>query len=117
MSEKSHHIVSPGLYAVILITLLICTLLTVLAATKDLGRMNIVVALAIATFKASLVILFFMHARYIKGRTQLVIVAGFFWLAIMLSLTLSDYTTRQPEPTPPPAGTVQLQPAVHMLHG
>ena len=116
MSEKSHHIVSPGLYAAILITLLICTILTVLAATKDLGRFNIVVALAIATFKASLVILFFMHARYIKGRTQLVIVAGFFWLAIMLSLTLTDYTTRQPEPSPPPTGSVQLQPAAHLAH-
>lgn len=95
----SEHIVSPKMYAAILTALLVGTLVTVLAATKDFGPWNIVIALAIATVKASLVILYFMHARYIKGRTQLVIVAGFFWLAIMLSLTLVDYTTRHHEPS------------------
>jgi cytochrome c oxidase subunit 4 len=95
----SEHIVSPKIYAVILFALLIGTLLTVAAALRDFGPWNIVIALAIATFKATLVILFFMHARYVKGRTQLVVISGFFWLAIMLSLTLVDYTTRRPEPS------------------
>jgi cytochrome c oxidase subunit 4 len=95
----SEHIVSPKIYAAILIALLFFTLLTVGAALEDFGPWNIVIALAIATVKASLVVLFFMHARYVKGRTQLVIVAGFFWLAIMLSLTLVDYTTRHQEPS------------------
>ena len=44
------------------------------------GRFNIVVALAIATLKATLVVLFFMHAKYSPKRTKLVIMAGIFWL-------------------------------------
>ena len=43
-------------------------------------------------------VLYFMHARYSPKRTQLVIVCAVFWLAIMLALTMSDYSTRQPEP-------------------
>jgi len=61
--------------------------------------MNVVIALGIATTKASLVILFFMHGKYSARRTKLVIVSGFFWLAIMLGLTLADYSTRHQEPS------------------
>ncbi|HET9803776.1 MAG TPA: cytochrome C oxidase subunit IV family protein [Candidatus Acidoferrum sp.] len=100
MSEKSeHHVVSPLLYFGILCALLAGTVLTVWAATIDLKQWNIVLALLIATTKMSLVILFFMHGKYSPRRTQLVIISGFFWLAIMLGLTLMDYTTRHPEPS------------------
>jgi cytochrome c oxidase subunit 4 len=100
VSENSqHHVVSPKLYAAILAALLVGTWLTVQAAKIDLGRWNIVLALVIATIKMSLVILFFMHGKYSPRRTQLVIISGFFWLAIMLGLTLADYTTRHPEPS------------------
>ena len=88
------HIVSPTTYAVIIITLLCLTAATVGAAYINLGRFNIVVALAIATLKATLVVLFFMHAKYSPKRTQLVIIAGIFWLAILLFMTMSDYETR-----------------------
>jgi cytochrome c oxidase subunit IV len=99
MAEHSEHIVSPKIYAAVLTALLVGTYLTVQAAKVDLGRLNIVVALTIATIKMSLVILFFMHGKYSSRRTQLVIVAGFFWLAIMLGLTLQDYSTRHAEPS------------------
>ncbi len=99
MSENGHHVVSPKIYALILGFLLLGTWLTVQAAKIDLGRWNIVLALFIATLKMTLVILFFMHGKYSPKRTQLVIVSGFFWLAIMLGLTLMDYTTRHPEPS------------------
>ena len=68
--------------------------LTVWAAFRNFGPFNIVIALAIASFKATLVVLYFMHARYSPRRTHLVIVSSVFWLAIMLALTLSDYSTR-----------------------
>jgi cytochrome c oxidase subunit IV len=97
--HSEHHIVSPKLYAVVLAALLIGTVLTVQAAKIDLGRMNIVLALAIAVTKMTLVILFFMHGKYSAKRTKLVIISGFFWLAIMLGLTLADYTTRHAEPS------------------
>jgi len=91
----SEHIVSPKIYLVIFLTLMAGTAITVWAAFHNFGKFNIVIALAIATFKATLVVLYFMHARYSPKRTQLVIVCSVFWLAIMLALTLSDYQTRE----------------------
>ena len=99
MSEHSEHIVSPKIYAAILAALLVGTVGTVYAAKIDLGRWNIVLALTIAVTKMTLVILFFMHGKYSARRTKLIIASGFFWLAIMLVLTLADYTTRHPEPS------------------
>jgi cytochrome c oxidase subunit 4 len=90
----SEHIASPKLYLGIFLTLMVCTAATVWAAYQDLGPWNIVIALAIATLKASLVVLFFMHAKYSPKRTQLVVICAIFWLGIMLALTLSDYETR-----------------------
>jgi cytochrome c oxidase subunit IV len=90
----SEHIVSPKIYLGVFSTLLVCTALTVLAAYYNFGSFNIVIALAIATLKGSLVVLYFMHARYVPKRTQLVVVSGLFWLAIMLFMTMSDYWSR-----------------------
>ena len=95
MSEHNeHHIVPPSTYAIVITSLLVLTGLTVAAAYVPLGLFNIVVALAIATLKATLVVLFFMHAKYVPRRTQLVIVAGIFWLGLLLFMTLSDYVSR-----------------------
>jgi cytochrome c oxidase subunit IV len=94
----SEHIVSPKIYLLIFATLMVLTVTTVYAATVDLNQyfegLNVIVALVIATGKAILVVLFFMHAYYSSKRTQLVIISGVFWLAIMLFLTLGDYASR-----------------------
>ena len=94
----SEHIVSPKLYILIFATLVVLTVTTVYAATVDLNQyfagLNVIVALVIATCKAILVVLFFMHAYYSSKRTKLVIISGVFWLAIMLFLTMGDYATR-----------------------
>lgn len=91
----TEHISSVKLYVTIWLTLLACTGLTVYAATADLGPFNPIVALAIATFKAVLVVLFFMHVKYAHERmTKLVIVTAIFFLLILLSLSMADYTTR-----------------------
>ena len=90
----SEHIVSPKVYVGIFLSLMVLTAATVVAAYVNLGPFNIVIALAIASVKATLVVLYFMHARYSPNRTHLVIIAAVFWLAIMLALTLSDYVTR-----------------------
>jgi cytochrome c oxidase subunit IV len=92
--EHTEHIVPPTIYLIIILILLALTGITVGAAYVNLGQFNIVVALGIATLKASLVVLFFMHAKYSPKRTQLVIIAGIFWLAILLFMTLSDYVSR-----------------------
>ena len=94
----SEHIVSPKVYLGVFSALMICTFLTVVAAKADLNQylsgLNVIVALTIAALKASLVVLYFMHLRYSPKRTQLVIAASVFWLAIMLFMTMSDYLSR-----------------------
>ena len=96
--HHQHHIVSPKIYIVIFAALMVCTFITVKAAEVDLNQhfpgLNIIIALTIAVFKASLVVLFFMHGKYSSKRTQLVIIASIFWLAIMLTMTMSDYLSR-----------------------
>ncbi len=92
----SEHIVSKKMYFVIFGALMALTAITVFAANIDLGseKLNTIVALAIAVTKAMLVILFFMHVRYSSKLTMLIVVAGFFWLGIMIVLTMSDYLSR-----------------------
>ena len=75
--------------------LLAGTLLTYEVAKIDLGPFNPVVALVIATTKALLVALFFMHLRHASDRQLKVVVAStLFFLMILLSLTLTDYMSR-----------------------
>jgi cytochrome c oxidase subunit IV len=85
------HVVSVGIYLVVFATLMIMTGVTVLAATQDFGPFNAVVALGIAVFKATLVILFFMHVKYSPRLTQIVVGAAFLWLLILILGTLHDY--------------------------
>ena len=88
------HIVPTRVYYTIFAILILCTLLTVLVASVDLGALNIVAALTIAVFKASLVVLYFMHVKYSTRLTWAVVVGSVFWLGILLVLTMSDYLTR-----------------------
>ncbi len=88
------HILPKRTYYVIYVTLLVCTYLTWQVAYFDLGPLNTVAALTIAVFKALLVVLFFMHVKYSSRLTWAAIVAGVFWLGILLALTLGDYLTR-----------------------
>jgi cytochrome c oxidase subunit IV len=91
----SEHIVSRKLYWTIWIVLICLTGLTAWIATVDLGPFNTVVALLIATIKATIVVLFFMHVKYTSEKlTKMVIAAAMFWLFILLSLSMADYTTR-----------------------
>ncbi|HWM92410.1 MAG TPA: cytochrome C oxidase subunit IV family protein [Thermoanaerobaculia bacterium] len=91
----SEHTTSRTIYFVIFGALMVLTVLTVMAARLDLGWANDVVAMAIAVTKALLVLWFFMHLRYSTRLTILTALAGFFWLAILIVLTLNDYVTRE----------------------
>jgi cytochrome c oxidase subunit IV len=97
---SSDHVVSVKLYSAIFGALLVMTLATAGAAFIDLGgNLNTVVAMLIAACKALLVILFFMHVRYSSRLTWVFVGAGFFWLMILLSLTLADVLSRRWLPT------------------
>jgi len=93
-NEHARHIVGPGVYLVILFALLVGTALTVWASYVDLGVWNPVIALAIATTKAVLVVLFFMHVWYSSKLTKLTIFAGIFMFLVLISMTLADYISR-----------------------
>jgi cytochrome c oxidase subunit 4 len=92
--ERTEHIVSPSVYVVVFGILLVMTATTTAVSAIDLGPWNAVVALGIAVFKATLVVLFFMHVKYGSRLTAVVIAGGIFWLLILLALTFSDFATR-----------------------
>jgi cytochrome c oxidase subunit 4 len=92
--QPSIHIVPPRVYVTIFSLLMVLTAITVSVAFVDLGPFNTIIALLIAVVKMVLVILYFMHVRYSGRLTWIVILAGFFWLALLLLMTLGDYLTR-----------------------
>jgi len=91
----SEHVMSSKMYYTIWIALMCLTVITAAVSFVDLGRFNTVVALVIATVKALLVVLFFMHVKYTSERlTKIVIVSAIFWLFLLLALSMADYGTR-----------------------
>ena len=105
----SDHVSSIGLYLTIFFALMILTGVTVAAAFVDLGQFNFAVAMAIAGFKASLVVWYFMHVKYQSHLTKLTVATGLFFLTILLGMSLIDYVSkgsnfqRQLPPTTPDA--------------
>src|ERR1035438_1977811 len=88
------HIVPVMIYILVFLALIVGTIVTWQVALIDLGPFNVVVALTIAVCKASLVVLFFMHVKYSPRLTKLVVLAGIFWLIILLAMTETDLLTR-----------------------
>lgn len=94
-THAAHHIVSAGTYLTVLIVLLILTAATVLVAYHNFGGLwNLVIALGIATVKATVVALWFMHVRFSGRLIQLTIVTSLLFLALMIFGTLMDVWTR-----------------------
>ncbi len=96
MSDNTEHTThSQGFYIAIGVGLLIGTVTTVSAAFLNLGPFNPIIALLIATIKATVVVLFFMHVKGSSEKlTGAVVVSGVFFFAILVSLSLADYLTR-----------------------
>jgi len=80
--------------------LILLTLLTTGLGFLDLGPFSTVVAVFLAATKASLIAMFFMHALYESKVVRVIIAGGVIWVAIMISLTMIDYLTRQFMPFP-----------------
>ena len=90
----SEHLIPQRVYYVVFACLIALTMLTVWLSFQELGPWHAAVGLAIATCKASLVALFFMHVLYSGRLVWIMLGAGLFWLAILMSLTMTDYLTR-----------------------
>ena len=92
---NSEPLLSVRAYIVVWVSLLVLTLTTTGVAFIDLGgQWNAVTAVAIAVVKTVLVVLYFMHLRYSTRLTWVFAGAGFFWLVILITLTMGDVLTR-----------------------
>lgn len=88
------HVTPLSTYIFVFLALAAGTLLTWYASTLELGALNTPIALVIAVTKATLVILFFMHALHSTRLTWVVIIGSFLWLGTLFVLTFADYLTR-----------------------
>jgi cytochrome c oxidase subunit 4 len=91
----SEHVVSLKTNVAVWLALLVLTAVTTSIAFVDLGPLNTVVALVIATCKALLVVLIFMHVKYASDKlVKVVVISAVFFLVLLLGLSLADYSTR-----------------------
>ena len=87
--------VSLATYLVVFAALMVLLIVTVAVAFYlHAGDLNLIIALAIATIKASLVVLYFMHVKYASRLTKIFVCAAFLWLIILFGFTFADYLTR-----------------------
>jgi cytochrome c oxidase subunit 4 len=93
-ANAEHHIVPVRIYLAVFFALIALTWVTAWVSTIDLGPFNIYVALSIAVFKASLVVLFFMHMKYGTKLMKMIVLAGLYWLILLLFITMADIWTR-----------------------
>ena len=111
MSEQAHNTThehgGPKVYAATLAALLAFTAIKVFVAQFDFGSVNVVVALTVATIKATLVALIFMHLRWDKPLNAIIAVSGFLFLGLLLMFCLTDIDARS-NPIP---GTLKVKPA------
>jgi cytochrome c oxidase subunit 4 len=84
------HISSAGFYTAIFLALICLTVLTVGQSYVDLGRLNLIVVILIATTKASLVVSFFMHLRYDNKFNALIFISCLFFIGVFFAYTMND---------------------------
>lgn len=90
------HIVSIKTYNLVFVTLLALTVITIGAATFDLGWLNLPLALAIATFKAAIVTLFFMHLNFENKMTWFIVLSPLAVFFLLFLGTLGDEAVKDP---------------------
>ncbi len=97
--DRGHgpHVLPPRTLLATAGALLGLTALTVASSRLDLGRANVVVALAIACAKAAVVALFFMHLRYQRRFQRVVLLASALFAALFVAFVVFDTTQYQPD--------------------
>ncbi len=108
-SQQTH--AGPGRYVAVWVALMVFTALTVFLGRMHLaGGWGLVVAMAIAVVKSSLVVLFFMHLWDHGGANRLVLATTLLFVALLMTLVLLDNATRWPLTNPPTERTLHLEP-------
>ena len=108
-AHEEAHEHGPGRYVVIWLLLLAATITTVVTSRMDLGGANLPVAMFIATVKATLVVLFFMHLWDSEGINRLVFGVSIVFVLVLLLGVFGDLFTRMPISLPPGAATPTLE--------
>jgi len=96
MSEHEHHILPFKLYLKIFLSLVFFTFITVWVAQFNFGALNTLIAMLVATVKATLVALYFMHLKYDDKMNTVCLLAGVFFLIVMFAFIAIDVGTRIP---------------------
>ena len=94
MSDNGHHILPFKLYVKIFLFLLALTIITVWVAQFDFGSLNTLIAMLVATLKATLVALYFMHLKYDDKMNTVCLLTGVFFLIVMFAFIAIDVYTR-----------------------
>ena len=81
-------------YYVVWAALIIGTILTVITGRQDLGHWNLPIALIIATTKATLVVLFFMHMTETPTANRIVFAASLVFAVLLIIGVFGDLWTR-----------------------
>ncbi len=92
MSQQ--HVLSIRTNVTIFVILLALLVLTVAIAYVDLGPLGLPVAMSIATVKAALILMYFMHVKFNPPLVWVFSTAAFFWLLILLAFSFNDFLTR-----------------------
>ena len=114
MSHSAHpqvgHVVPLPVLFSVLGTLLVMTFVTVAASWIDLGRYNLWLAMGIAVFKASLVLLFFMHLKYDKPFNAIVIIVSMVLVVLFIGFALTDTAQYEKDRIPGYAPSIKTNP-------
>lgn len=92
--DNQQHLISYGTYITVWLSLLILTGLTVAVAGVHLGKYNVFIALLVAAFKSSLVLLYFMHLRYENRLFHAMFLVVLFTITVIVALTYVDTLAR-----------------------
>ncbi len=92
--EQIEHVLPVGVYLSVAAALFVLTLVTVTVSQVELGSFNLIVALLIASIKATLVILFFMHLLYDNKMFMLIMVSSVVFVALFIVFTMFDTMRR-----------------------
>ncbi len=95
-----HHVTSSATFLNVLLALLVLTGVTVATSRIDFGHANLLIAMLIASVKASLVIAIFMHVKWDTAINKIVFLSSFLFLSLLLIFTLSDQATRSMDTWP-----------------
>ncbi|MEW6145461.1 MAG: cytochrome C oxidase subunit IV family protein [Thermodesulfobacteriota bacterium] len=91
---EEHHITSNKTYIIVWVALMVMTAITVYVSYINFGMLNIVIALVVASIKASIVALYFMHLKFEDSITWVFALFPLSLLALLIGMTITDTFTR-----------------------